>query len=70
MTATVDGGVAGRGGGRATSPPLGEPWGGRFLDLRDEGYGFLRVNGYLPSRDDVYVSVKQAASSASARATT
>ena len=30
-----------------------------FLDLRDEGYGFLRVNGYLPSRDDVYVSVKQ-----------
>ena len=31
-----------------------------YLDLRDEGYGFLRVNGYLPSRDDVYVSVKQA----------
>lgn len=30
-----------------------------FLDLRDEGYGFLRVSGYLPSRDDVYVSVKQ-----------
>jgi transcription termination factor Rho len=30
-----------------------------FLDLRDEGYGFLRVNGYLPSREDVYVSVKQ-----------
>jgi transcription termination factor Rho len=29
------------------------------LDLRDEGYGFLRVNGLLPSRDDVYVSVKQ-----------
>ncbi|MCB1255994.1 MAG: transcription termination factor Rho [Microthrixaceae bacterium] len=29
------------------------------LDLRDEGYGFLRVNGVLPSRDDVYVSVKQ-----------
>jgi transcription termination factor Rho len=29
------------------------------LDLRDEGYGFLRVAGYLPSRDDVYVSVKQ-----------
>ena len=24
------------------------------------GYGFLRINGYLPSRDDVYVSVKQA----------
>ena len=32
---------------------------GGYLDLRDEGYGFLRVNGYLPSRDDVYVSVKQ-----------
>jgi len=30
-----------------------------YLDLRDEGYGFLRVHGYLPSRDDVYVSVKQ-----------
>jgi len=30
-----------------------------YLDLRDEGYGFLRVNGYLPSRDDVYISVKQ-----------
>jgi transcription termination factor Rho len=30
-----------------------------YLDLRDEGYGFLRVNSYLPSRDDVYVSVKQ-----------
>ncbi len=30
-----------------------------YLDLRDEGYGFLRVNGYLPHRDDAYVSVKQ-----------
>ncbi len=30
-----------------------------FLDLRDEGYGFLRVAGFLPSKDDVYVSVKQ-----------
>jgi transcription termination factor Rho len=29
------------------------------LDLRDEGYGFIRVAGYLPTRDDVYVSVKQ-----------
>ncbi len=29
------------------------------LDLRDEGYGFLRVAGLLPSHDDVYVSVKQ-----------
>ena len=30
-----------------------------YLDLRDEGYGFLRVNGFLPSREDAYVSVKQ-----------
>jgi len=30
-----------------------------YLDLRDEGYGFLRVKGYLPSREDAYVSVKQ-----------
>ncbi|HLT69030.1 MAG TPA: transcription termination factor Rho [Acidimicrobiales bacterium] len=30
-----------------------------LLDLREEGYGFLRVHGYLPSKDDVYVSVKQ-----------
>jgi transcription termination factor Rho len=30
-----------------------------YLDLRDEGYGFLRVAGYVPSRDDAYVSVKQ-----------
>ncbi len=29
-----------------------------YLDLRYEGYGFLRVNGYLPSRDDAYVPVK------------
>jgi len=31
-----------------------------YLDLRDEGYGFLRLRGFLPSKDDVYVSVKQA----------
>ena len=42
-----------------------EPWEGEpvdvagYLDLRDEGYGFLRLNGHLPSREDVYVSVKQ-----------
>ena len=30
-----------------------------FLDLRDDGYGFLRVKGLLPSKQDVYVSVKQ-----------
>ncbi|MBX3312864.1 MAG: transcription termination factor Rho [Actinobacteria bacterium] len=30
-----------------------------FVDLRDEGYGFLRVAGYLPSPNDAYISVKQ-----------
>lgn len=30
-----------------------------FLDLRDEGYGFLRVDGFLPTKEDIYVSVKQ-----------
>jgi len=31
-----------------------------LLDLRDEGYGFLRCDGYLPSTKDVYVSISQA----------
>jgi transcription termination factor Rho len=31
-----------------------------LLDLREEGYGFLRTSGYLPSPKDVYVSVSQA----------
>jgi transcription termination factor Rho len=31
-----------------------------LLDLREEGYGFLRTSGYLPSAKDVYVSVSQA----------
>jgi transcription termination factor Rho len=31
-----------------------------YLDMRDEGYGFLRVKGYLPSRDDAYIPVKLA----------
>jgi transcription termination factor Rho len=26
------------------------------LDLRDEGFGFIRANGYLPSPKDIYVS--------------
>ena len=29
-----------------------------YLDIRDEGYGFLRVKGYLPSQDDAYIPVK------------
>ncbi len=31
-----------------------------YLDMRDEGYGFLRVNGYLPSKQDAYIPVKLA----------
>jgi len=31
-----------------------------YLDMRDEGYGFLRVNGYLPSKNDAYIPVKLA----------
>jgi transcription termination factor Rho len=30
-----------------------------LLDLRDEGYGFLRASGYLPAQKDVYVSASQ-----------
>ncbi|MGC8627730.1 MAG: transcription termination factor Rho [Acidimicrobiales bacterium] len=30
-----------------------------LLDLREEGYGFLRTNGYLASSSDVYVSITQ-----------
>jgi transcription termination factor Rho len=30
-----------------------------LLDLRDEGYGFLRTGGYLASGNDVYVSLSQ-----------
>ena len=29
-----------------------------YLDLRDEGYGFLRTKGLLPSRDDAYIPVR------------
>ena len=42
-----------------------EPWDGEpvevsgHLDLRDEGYGFLRTSGFKPSKSDAYVSVKQ-----------
>jgi transcription termination factor Rho len=31
-----------------------------LLDLREEGYGFVRTSGYLPGPKDVYVSVSQA----------
>lgn len=29
-----------------------------FMELRDDGYGFLRVSGWMPSKDDVYVPVR------------
>ncbi len=31
-----------------------------YLDMRDEGYGFLRIGNYLASRNDAYVPVKLA----------
>ncbi|MEJ6740359.1 MAG: transcription termination factor Rho [Actinomycetota bacterium] len=52
-------------GGERSENRTDEPWSGDpvevsgVLDLRDEGYGFIRVSGYLPTREDVYVSVKQ-----------
>jgi len=30
-----------------------------LLDLRDDGYGFLRTKSYHPSPNDVYVSINQ-----------
>ncbi|MHB1547819.1 MAG: transcription termination factor Rho [Acidimicrobiales bacterium] len=50
-----------QGGGAQEQQYQGEliPVRGLF-DLRDEGYGFLRCDGYLPSAKDVYVSISQA----------
>ena len=31
-----------------------------YLDMHDQGYGFLRLNGYLPSKEDAYITVKVA----------
>ena len=53
----------GRGRDRDNTPE--EPWDGEpvaiegYIDLRDEGYGFLRANGFKPSKEDAYISVKQ-----------
>ena len=53
-----------RGRGQSDGPE--EQWDGEpvevegYLDMRDEGYGFLRTNNYKPSKADAYVSVKQA----------
>ncbi|MDH5236536.1 MAG: hypothetical protein OEW85_02850 [Acidimicrobiia bacterium] len=53
-----------RRGRGADREPASDNWDGDpipvsgFLDLRDEGYGFLRTNGWVPSKDDAYVPVK------------
>ncbi|MEE2768253.1 MAG: transcription termination factor Rho [Actinomycetota bacterium] len=52
---------------RGRGPDRGpeEDWDGEpvavegYLDLRTEGYGFLRTTGFKPSKKDAYVSVKQ-----------
>jgi transcription termination factor Rho len=50
-----------QGGGGQDQPYTGEMVEVKgMLDLRDEGYGFLRCEGYLPSNKDVYVSISQA----------
>jgi transcription termination factor Rho len=42
------------------APFAGEPVAVQgYLDLREEGYGFLRTQGYLASQNDVYVSISQ-----------
>ena len=49
-----------RGRGRDDAPIVGETVHcDGLLDLRDEGYGFLRTNGPLPSADDVYIAARQ-----------
>jgi transcription termination factor Rho len=56
----------GQGGGELQGGGQDQPYTGELvevkgmLDLRDEGYGFLRCEGYLPSNKDVYVSISQA----------
>ena len=53
-----------RGRERENNRDTGESWNGDvvpvagYLELRPEGYGFLRVDGALPSKDDAYVPVK------------
>ncbi len=50
----------GRGAGPSDGQPAADPVDVEgILDLRDDGYGFLRLHGYVAHRDDSYVSVKQ-----------
>jgi transcription termination factor Rho len=54
--------VPGEGGGPQPqhAEPVGEPIDVEgLLEIRDEGYGFLRTGGYLPGPRDVYVSASQ-----------
>ncbi len=50
---------------RTDRPDRGDDYSGDLieieglLDLRDEGYGFLRASGYLAGRNDAYVSASQ-----------
>ncbi|MEX0666589.1 MAG: transcription termination factor Rho [Acidimicrobiia bacterium] len=54
------GGYESEGGGGRQNEPVGDPVEVQgLLDLRDEGYGFLRTTGYLPGSKDVYVSASQ-----------
>jgi transcription termination factor Rho len=49
-----------RGGGQPEPQFQGDPIPVEgLLDLREEGFGFLRTNGYLASQHDVYVSLSQ-----------
>jgi transcription termination factor Rho len=59
------GGGGGGGQGRQDRGDRAEDYSGELidveglLDLRDEGYGFLRTSGYLAGRNDAYVSASQ-----------
>jgi transcription termination factor Rho len=44
---------------RAQAEQNGLTWTQGVLEILPEGYGFLRVNNYLPSADDIYVSQSQ-----------
>ena len=54
-----------RGGERELQSGSDQPFQGEpvpvegLLDLSDQGYGFLRTQGYLPSTKDIYVSLSQ-----------
>ncbi len=63
-------GSSGSSGGRErfggeAQPNADQPYSGELieveglLDLRDDGYGFLRTKGFHPSPNDVYVSINQ-----------